>query len=224
MGIHERKEREKEHRREEILDAAQRVFFEKGLLLATMDEIAETAELSKGTLYLYYKSKEDLYLTVMMRGMQLLYEMFAEVVKTTDSVPKILFHFGEAYLEYFNRHRNYFRMMHFLQTPQFHKQVSDEMKQSCNVLNQHIWDLVNGVIQRGIEEGSLRADLNPVEVSIIIWSSATALMLRIDSNYDIWKERFQIDLLRTLKLSNNLLFEAIFTEKGKSELATIANT
>ena len=39
MGTHERKEREKEHRREEILDAAQTVFFEKGLAVATMDEI-----------------------------------------------------------------------------------------------------------------------------------------------------------------------------------------
>jgi TetR/AcrR family transcriptional regulator len=55
MGIVERKEREKEHRKEEILDAAQKVFFERGLVTATMDEIAETAELSKGTLYLYYK-------------------------------------------------------------------------------------------------------------------------------------------------------------------------
>lgn len=60
MGTHERKEREREHRREDILDAAQHVFFEKGLPTATMDEIAEIAELSKGTLYLYYKSKEDL--------------------------------------------------------------------------------------------------------------------------------------------------------------------
>jgi TetR/AcrR family transcriptional regulator len=68
MGITERKEREKEHRKEEIIDAAQKVFFEKGLLLTTMDEIAEIAELSKGTLYLYYKSKENLYLAVMMRG------------------------------------------------------------------------------------------------------------------------------------------------------------
>ena len=57
MGIHERKEREKEHRRDEILNAAQKVFFEKGLQSATMDEIAEAAELSKGTLYLYYGSK-----------------------------------------------------------------------------------------------------------------------------------------------------------------------
>jgi len=43
MGVYERKGREKEHRKEEIIEAAQKVFFEKGLINATMDEIAEAA-------------------------------------------------------------------------------------------------------------------------------------------------------------------------------------
>ncbi|MDP2886725.1 MAG: TetR/AcrR family transcriptional regulator [Ignavibacteria bacterium] len=224
MGIHERKEREKEQRREEILDAAQRVFFEKGLTTATMDEIAETAELSKGTLYLYYKSKEDLYLAVMMRGMEILLEMLAEVVRSNDSVPKLLIRLRDAYTAYFNNHRDYFRMMHFLQTPQFHKQVDDEMKRNCGTLNRRIWDLVNGILQRGIDEGILRNNLNPVEVGIILWSSATALMLRIDSEHQIWKETLHIDLAKTLKLSNTLFFDAICTEEGRRAIAAIANT
>jgi len=223
VGIHERKEREKEQRREEILDAAQRVFFEKGLSIATMDEIAETAELSKGTLYLYYKSKEDLYLAVMMRGMQILLEMLAEVVRSNDSVPKMLIRLRDTYTAYFNNHRDYFRMMHFLQTPQFHTQVDDEMRKNCGTLNRRVWDLVNGILQRGIDEGILRNNLNPVEVGIILWSSATALMLRIDSEHQIWKETFHIDLAKTLKLSNTLLFDAICTEEGRRALAAIAN-
>ena len=76
MGIAERKEREKEYRKESILDAAQKVFFEKGLHLSTMDEIAETAELAKGTLYLYYHSKEDLYLAVLLRGLSIRFPFF----------------------------------------------------------------------------------------------------------------------------------------------------
>ena len=76
MGINERKEREKEHRREEIISSAEKVFFEKGLQTATMDEIAERAELGKSTLYLYYKSKEDLYLAVLLRGTEILLQKF----------------------------------------------------------------------------------------------------------------------------------------------------
>ncbi len=224
MGIQERKEREKEHRRDEILDAAQRVFFEKGLAAATMDEIAETAELSKGTLYLYYKSKEDLYLGVMMRGQQVLLDSFTEVANSNESAAKMLIRLGDAYVSYFNTHRDYFRMMHFLQTPQFHKQVSNETKMSCGILTRRIWDLVNGILQRAIDEGTLRKDLNPVEVGVIVWSSATALLLRIDGEYSLWKETFHIDLAQTLKLSNRLFFDAICTDEGRKAMAADANT
>jgi len=223
MGIPERKEREKGQRREEILDAAQHVFFERGLHAATMDEIADKAELSKGTLYLYYKSKEDLYLAVMMRGMEILRDMFSKVAESGDSAAKKLVALGDAYVSFFTNHKEYFRMIHFLQTPQFHKQVSDEMKKSCGTLNRNVWELVNGILQRCSDEGILRKDLNPVEVGIILWSSATALLLRIDGEYPIWKESFHIDLAKTLKLSNSLLFDSICTADGRKAITALAN-
>ena len=223
LGTHERKEREKEHRREEILDAAQRIFFEKGLQLATMDEIAETAELSKGTLYLYYKSKEDLYLAVMMRGLEVLHQRFAKVVQNGQSAASMIVALNEAYVTFFEDHREYFRMLHYHVTPQFHRNVSEDMKISCNTLNQTVWNLVFGILQRGINEGFLRKDLNPAEVGVILWSSSTALMLRIDSEYATWKEGFHIDLIKTLRLSNTLLFDSLCTEAGRKTLKTIAN-
>ncbi len=61
MGIYERKQREKERRRQEILAAARHVFSKKGFNSATMEEIASKAELSPGTLYLYFKNKEELH-------------------------------------------------------------------------------------------------------------------------------------------------------------------
>jgi TetR/AcrR family transcriptional regulator len=224
LGIHERKEREKEQRREEILDAAQRVFFEKGLAAATMDDIAETAELSKGTLYLYYKSKEDLYLTVTMRGMQLLYDAFSEVANSVSTPAKMLSGMFDAYLRYFNTHRDYFRMMHYLQAPQFHRQVSDDVKQSCSILNQRVWNLVNSMLQRCIDDGLLRKGLNPMELGIILWSSSTSLMLRIDNEEGIWRDAFHLDLLKTLRLSNKLLMDAICTEQGRLELNAASNS
>ena len=224
MGVHERKEREKEHRREEILDAAQRVFFEKGLAASTMDDIAETAELSKGTLYLYYKSKEDLYLTVMMRGLDLLLDAFRKVDAETLPPAKMLLRLSESYVRFFNEHRDYFRMMHYLQSPQFHKQISDDVKNSCSVLNKRIWDLVNGMIQRCMDGGILRNDLCSAEVGVILWSNATSLMLRIDNEHAIWREAFRIDLQQTLRLSTSLLFDALCTEQGRHELSALANS
>lgn len=219
LGTVERKEREKEHRREEILDAAQSVFFKKGLAVATMDEIAEAAELSKGTLYLYYKRKEDLYLAVMMRGMQILNTNLAIVIAKNDPVPRTVENLSKAFYDFFHTHREYFRMLHFLQTPEFHRQATEEMLQSCQTLNHRMWEMVVDVLSRGQRDGTVRPDLNPAEVLTILWSSATALLLRIDSQHDLWHKRFHIDLKETLELSNKLLFGAIFTEQGRRLLA-----
>ncbi|MEI7906512.1 MAG: TetR/AcrR family transcriptional regulator, partial [Bacteroidota bacterium] len=186
MGITERKEREKESRKESIIDAAQKVFFEKGLLLSTMDEIAETAELAKGTLYLYYHSKEDLYLAVMMRGLMIMHSMFEEVIAQKFSVVKTMVELTKSYTAFFEQHRNYFRMLHFFNTPQFHKQVSEEMMQSCDDLNQSLWNMVVEIIKQGMIEKQFRTDLNPTEISLIMWSNATTLLMRIDTQHDMF--------------------------------------
>ncbi|MFX1452616.1 MAG: TetR/AcrR family transcriptional regulator, partial [Promethearchaeota archaeon] len=53
-----RREREKEQRREDIIDAAEKLFLTQGFENTTMKQIANEAEYSKGTLYNYYKSKD----------------------------------------------------------------------------------------------------------------------------------------------------------------------
>ena len=96
MGIQERKEREKEARREEIISAAEKVFFDKGPANATMDDIAAEAELSKGTLYLYYRTKEDLSIAVTYRGMEIMYTRFKNALGTEESSIKRIFNLPEA--------------------------------------------------------------------------------------------------------------------------------
>jgi AcrR family transcriptional regulator len=218
MGIQERKEREKEHRREEILDAAREVFFRKGLLPATMDEIAEKAELSKATLYLYYKSKEDLYLAVAMRGLEILEGMFRQVIEMNLSPAPTLLQFIEALDLFFDRERNYFRLFSFFQTPQFFNDVSHDLRESCISANHRIWALVTGVLRRGMDEGVFRKDVDPIELAIIAWSSLTSLMVRIDTELDKWKERMGVDLRKTLRLSNWLLLQAVLTDDGRRQI------
>lgn len=223
MGTIERKEREKESRKESIIDAAQKVFFEKGLLLSTMDEIAETAELAKGTLYLYYHSKEDLYLAVMMRGLVIMRDMFREVSIQKLPVIETLVEFANTYKLFYEQNKNYFRMLHFFNTPQFHKQVSEEMMKMCDAFNQTLWTMVTEIITQGMVEKKLRNDLDPIETAIILWSNTSTLLMRIDGQYEMFKEKLNIDLNNTLRLSNLLLLESVLTEQGKNDLKALLN-
>ncbi len=67
MGIQERKNREKERRRQQIIIAAKKIFSSKGFHKTTMEDIAKKAELSPGTLYLYFKNKDELFASLSMR-------------------------------------------------------------------------------------------------------------------------------------------------------------
>ncbi|MFA6472883.1 MAG: TetR/AcrR family transcriptional regulator [Candidatus Latescibacterota bacterium] len=75
-----RREREKAAHRKEIMDAAIRVFARRGINAATLDEVAQEAEFSKGAIYLYFSSKEDLIFNI-------LYDLSQTI---SDTVQKII--------------------------------------------------------------------------------------------------------------------------------------
>lgn len=218
MGIKERKEREKGARREEIINAAEKIFFEKGLAQATMDEIAEAAELSKGTLYLYYKSKEDLYLAVAMKGNEILYQMFSEVLASGEPPIQMIANLGEAYYEYFKNNRNYFRMFYFFENSQVQSQVSPEMMDLCQEGDRRVWDLVISILQRGIDAGVLRKDIDPYEAGVMLWSNSNGIMRLMDRRGTTFEEHMKLNLENIMRKSNRMLVEGMMTEEARKQM------
>ena len=66
MAFERRRIREKENRKSAILKAARKLFFEKGFKSVTVESIARKAELSKGAVYLYFKSKDEIYSQILL--------------------------------------------------------------------------------------------------------------------------------------------------------------
>jgi AcrR family transcriptional regulator len=221
MGIIERKEREKEHRKEEILDAAQRIFFDKGLASATMDDIADAAELSKGTLYLYYKSKEDMYLAVAMRGMNSMKAQIDVLIETEPTIVGVLAQLPDVAIQFYLSNKNYFRMFSFLHMPQFHKQVSPEVEMAGLDESQKSRNAANKLLERAVQDGLIREDIPPVDLVVIIFSNIISMINRHDVEGEFLREKCNIDILKTLKLAHMLFLSAILTEKGRAQLEAI---
>jgi len=83
MKKNRQRTKEKDIRIQEIESAAKKVFFRKGYQESSIDEIAKRADISKGTIYLYFKNKEDLYLALML-------PMFREVTRLSEEFEKKL--------------------------------------------------------------------------------------------------------------------------------------
>ncbi len=75
-----RKQEEREARKKLILNSALKVFKTKGLEHATMDEIALEADFGKATLYYYFKSKEEIFNTILLNGWVTLWDGIEDVV------------------------------------------------------------------------------------------------------------------------------------------------
>ncbi len=73
MGLKERREREREERKRQILNAARSLLFEEGLQGTSINKIAKSAELGVGTIYSYFASKEEIFAVLQEEGIELLH-------------------------------------------------------------------------------------------------------------------------------------------------------
>lgn len=174
MGVSDRKQKEKEIRRNDIIEAAERVFFSKGYSTATMDDVAKEAEFSKRTVYVYFNSKEQLYFEIMIRGWKLLHTMLEdELSKRIEGNALLrLRQIGTTLFTFSQLQPNYFDAIVEYETSErdFEKGITDQSREKCYAVGEKIFRLLMTTLQQGVEEGSIRKDLDLLNTALILWS------------------------------------------------------
>ncbi len=173
MAISDRRKREKEHRRQSIIDAAEKLFFQKGYDNVSMNDIANEVELNRATLYLYFENKEAVCFAVILRGIRLL----NKIVK--DNVRKAVFGqrinaMGRAYYNFFQIYPQYFQVYTIFQSGRFDlshlddyeysefKNVSGDVREIIQ-LQKEIFDLLHLHIKDEIKRGKVLSDVPGVK-------------------------------------------------------------
>jgi AcrR family transcriptional regulator len=110
MGVKERRKREEKARLATILVAAENIFSEHGYYQARMEDIAEAAELAKGTLYYYFKSKDEIFLHLLERESKRVHEEIQKRISEESSFLEALEEAMEFYLEYFEENHGFLKM------------------------------------------------------------------------------------------------------------------
>jgi TetR/AcrR family transcriptional regulator len=194
MGIAERKEREKEQRKNDIIDAAEKIFFTRGFDNATMDDVAEEAELSKATLYLYFKSKEDLHFAICIRALLILIGMFKEAVSDSKSAFENLLEIGKTYVAFAHKHTSYFKAMLHFESKELHGTDCS----SCLLGDEDNCPLMFLIetIRKGQNDKSVRSDISAEIMGHILWSQTTGvLQVASVKKCDILKEKITAESL-----------------------------
>ena len=169
MVFEEKRKKEKENRKNTILRAARRLFFDRGFKSVTVDNIAAKSEVSKGSIYLCFESKEEIYAQILISDNIALYERIKNFSAAEASASQLLMEFDRIYVDYFLNDNELFRilMTFMLQTGQMNltEKQNTELIRSTN---ENI-KIISEIIQKGIDSGEFSPIGNIRQMQNAIW-------------------------------------------------------
>jgi len=156
---------DREHRKQAILQAARQVFASKGFEPATLEAVAREAGLAKGTLYLYFKDKEDLYFHTVLQTLESLQACVLAQAEGPAGALKKMRAIAYGQLDFFIRHRNTLQLFAAFFSPslaRLHKRLLASLMKKRDQLIRFITTLV----EQGKRSGELRPDLDSRDVAL----------------------------------------------------------
>jgi AcrR family transcriptional regulator len=207
MGIQERKEREKERRKQQILVAAKRVFSNKGFNKATMEDIAHEAELSPGTLYLYFKNKEELYASLSLRILQYLLLRIEHVNAMKQAGPdEKLKALMEAMYDVYEFDPLIIINMFHLQSSDTLKNLSPQLLAEITELTRKAMKSIVQIFKDGVSKG-IFIDRHPVALADMFWSLFSGVILWMTSKKLVNESKDH--LKETLALAFDIFYRGV---------------
>lgn len=165
--VSNRIKRERERKANEISDVAEKCFFKKGYDGTTMDEIAAHLELTKTALYRYFDNKEDLYYSVVVRGVKILNKMILEECSSQNSGQGNILAICHTFQKFCKQFPDYCVVMidahdrepEFMDTPHIKELIK---------IDQENLGIICDAIDAGKNEGLVREDINTFLTAIYL--------------------------------------------------------
>ncbi len=200
MGIQERKRREREERRREIMNAARKVFSQNGFSKTTMEDIAREAELSPGTLYLYFKNKDELYASLSVEVLEHLLDRLKHVyVKEAQNPQMRINHLKQTLFGVYEVDPLILLSLFHLQSSEILKNLAPPMLTTIRDLSKQSLEIISKIFAEGIEN-QVFIEKHPEALSDVMWALFSGVVL--------WEESKRI--IRDKREANSPSFDTAF--------------
>lgn len=182
MSTATRRKREREQRRQSIIDAAESQFFSKGYDNVSINDIAKEVELNRATIYLYFENKENLCFAVILRGVRILNRMIKNNAKAATETQKINA-IGNTYNNFFIIYPQYFQVYYYFQSGRFgfepqsglRRPAWDDTREIIH-LQKEIFDILHLAIKNGINRGIISSNMNTFYATFLVMSAMDSMI------------------------------------------------
>lgn len=212
MDIISRREKEKQIREEDIINAAEKIFTIMGYNGASMEEIAKEAQFTRKTVYQYFADKEDLYFSVILRGFKRLLCYFQEEIKNGDTGFEKLQRLASAYYRFYQDFPSTFDLMNYVGYIKS-KNENTTKHQEFNKITELVAQEVAKVIDEGKADGSIRTDLDTMSVTYSAEFLITGFFHMLSVSGKTFINHFSLDQEDFICFNMNLLCDAFRAKK-----------
>jgi AcrR family transcriptional regulator len=164
----ERKAQERQARRRRIQEAARTVFSERGYAGASIEIIARAAQLSVGAIYLYFRSKEDLYVSLIEDTLTV-FDVEMAQIRGHAEISNRLRDTWNVLIRWAEKDPEGPRILRLLAQPAIRPQLSDEVVAAVSAGIGRIQDHIGACVADGIRIGLYR-EVNARDVADLAWS------------------------------------------------------
>lgn len=164
-----RKKEPKFVHREKIASAAQRLFMEKGIEAASMDDIAKAAGYSKATLYVYFKNKEEIVGILVLESMKKLYACLSAALEQQESTRAKYDFICQGLVQYQKEFPYYFQTALDKINIDFEKETCLPEEEETYHIGEEINEKMKQFLYAGIAKGEIRKDIEIMPTIFTFW-------------------------------------------------------
>lgn len=201
MSSQDRKAWERQQRENRIIDLAEPVFFAKGYDGATIIEIARACGYNKRSIYLYFRDKEELFLAVVLRGLERLHLALEEAAVKEDirTLGRAFFDFSMAFPDYLGLIMIYEAGSCVYRKGEAPLPEAGPYKLKCQEQTDATADLMAHCIEQAMMSGEIKSDLTPVQLMMVLWGQVLGVIQIILMRQEGFEDTYGI--------SHEMLFE-----------------
>ncbi|OCL27311.1 hypothetical protein U472_07565 [Orenia metallireducens] len=170
-------------KKDRIITAALKLFSENGYHKTTVSQIANQAEVAKGTVYWYFDSKKELFQAIILTGIQRLASKIENRIKEEDDIIEKIKLIVMIYLEFFDKGRQYFRMFQ----EGMLAVIDDNFKNKLMDFRTKQAEFIAKIIEQGKKEEKIRLDVDSKDMAYLLLTMLTSFNshLHYDNDFNI---------------------------------------
>ncbi len=171
MGISDRRERDREEMRELILDQARRLFLKKGFEKTSIRNIADAIEYSPATIYLYYRDKNELFLSLHREAFLKMMADFSETFSISDPLERLIV-LGHKYIAWAIENPELYDLCFLMDAPM--EALACKMEEWDE--GEKIFQFLKSIISECMDKGYLDSTTDLDNLALTIWSFVHGLV------------------------------------------------